>query len=241
MTWDYVNEDKEAVHVTGFKDANYEPDALINFLALLGWNPGGNKEIMTMDEMISLFELTRINNSGAMFDIEKLKNFNAHYLRNRPSDLLFGNYMLPSIKLITTEAWLDKTYTEVEINEIVTIAKERSIFNTELYKNVSYFFEPVILKDDVVLKNDAEFRKIMSALSGYLKDFDWDHDSIKSVLDELCDAGGFKVGKILPDLRMALTGGIPGPDLPTTMGVLGKDESWKRITALLDKTEKVAS
>ena len=65
--------------------------------------------------------------------------------------------------------------------------------------------------------------------------------TIKTDLEDFCEVFGFKLGKILPDLRMALTGGIPGPDLPTTMEVLGRDESFKRIEALIAKTEKVAS
>lgn len=238
MTWDYKNEDGEIVHVTGFKDEGYESDALINFLALLGWNPGGTKEIMTMDEMISLFELDRINNSGAMFDIDKLKNFNAHYLRSRDNVLLFNKY----IHSFVDGNYFSKTQLGDFLNEIVNIAKERSIFSKDLYPAVSYFFEPVILKDDVVLKNDAEFRDVMKVFcvvshNGII----WTAEGIKKNLEELCNERGYKIGKILPDLRLALTGGIPGPDLPTTLEILGKYESFLRIGNLLAKTLKVAS
>lgn len=241
LSCSYLDDNGKSVHVTGFKDENYEPDALINFLALLGWNPGGNKEFMTMDEMISLFELERINNSGAMFDIEKLKNFNAHYLRSRDSEDLFIDYIFQYVP-----DSFNGEYGVESCIKIANIAKERSIFRTDLYKAVSYFFEPVILKDDVVLKNDAEFRQIMEAMKkGYLSaessiSNNWMADFIKHDIESFCEKFGFKIGKVLLDLRLALTGGIPGPDLPTTMEVLGKDESFKRIENLLEKTKKVA-
>ena len=228
----YEDEKGATVDVIGFKDEGYEPDALINFLALLGWNPGGNKEIMTMDEMVSLFELERINNSGAMFDIEKLKSFNAHYLRSREPIELYNTFILPFAP--------EPCHKGGSVIKIVDIAKERSVFSKNLYPSVSYFFEPVILKDDVVLKNDVEFRAVMDAVSKSDYTNSWDAITIKMDLEAFCEVLGFKLGKVLPDLRLALTGGIPGPDLPTTMEILGRDESLKRIKALLNKTEKVA-
>jgi glutamyl-tRNA synthetase len=183
-----------------------------------------------------LFDIDRINNSGAMFDIEKLKNFNAHYLRSRNFEDLFIEYILPNVPENSYE------YSQESIEKIVSIAKERSVFINDLYQHVSYFFEPVVLKDDVVLKNDSDFRNIMSRfISNPCNRVIWTIDGIKSTLDGLCDKAGIKIGKIMPDLRMALSGGIPGPDLPTTMWILGPDESFKRIENLLLKTEKVAS
>jgi glutamyl-tRNA synthetase len=227
LDWDYV-QDGKAAHASGFKDAGYEADALLNFLALLGWNPGGDKEYMSMNELVSLFDLDRVNKSGANFDIEKLKHFNAHYVRSRNSEDLFIEHMLPKIWKNSYE------YSTEEVEKIVDIAKERSVFTKDLYPAVSYFFEPVVLKNDVVLKNPAEFGKVMEALTrSDLKNEDWAADFIKADLEAFCEVFGFKLGKVLPDLRMALTGGIPGPDLPTTMEVLGRDESLKRIHNLL--------
>jgi len=233
ITWDYHNEKGEAVHIIGFKDEGFEADALINFLALLGWNPGNNEEFMSVDEMISLFSLERINTSGAKFDIEKLKNFNAHYLRNRNDMLLFKQYIEPNV----SEEYQNYIYNDNQKTKIVGFAKERAVFSKELYKFVSYFFEPVVLKDEISLKNPTEFTLIMKAVlvSSY-KESDWTADFIQSDLEAFCETLAIKIGKVLPDLRMALTGGIPGPDLPTTMEILGKNESFRRIRNLLDKT-----
>jgi glutamyl-tRNA synthetase len=238
LSCSYVDDNGKTISVTGFKDENYEPDALINFLALIGWNPGGDKEFMSMDEMIDLFSLDRINNSGGMFDIEKLKNFNAHYLRNnRSSSDLFVRNIMPHLKNNF------KIYSNNEIDKIVKIASNRSVFRKDLYKSVSYFFEPVVLSDDVVLKNESEFRNVMTLfLFNPCNRVIWTEYEIEKVLKNLCEnIYNIKIGKVLPDLRLALTGGLPGPELPLVMLILGPQESCNRIDDLLLKTKKVAS
>lgn len=253
MTWDYKNEKGEEIHITGFKDEGYEPDALVNFLALLGWNPGDEKEIMSLENMVALFDFARVNNSGARFDIEKLKSFNAHYLRNRNSKDLFASLVasysskqmasMNSVigeKLTTNKSaggYLSHIFSiNDNADEIVEIAKERSVFEKDLYGNVVYFFEPVVLKDDVILKNPQEFSDVMESFIDITTNKDnFIAEQIKYDLEEFCRILGFKIGKILPDLRMALTGNIPGPHLPEIMEILGKDESLKRIKNLLDK------
>ena len=236
----YLDDKGNTVSVEGFKDLNYDPKALINFLALLGWNPGNNVEFMTMNEMISLFDLDRINNSGAKFDIKKLDSFNAHYLRSGSYDELYA-IILEGIIGSSSEWFVDKVYTETEIHSIIDIAKERSVFSHDLYPAVSYFFEPVVLKDDVAIKNPVEFKNVMDMLFDCcIETFQFTADNIKRHLEEFCAIENCKMGKILPDLRMALTGGIPGPHLPETMEILGKEESLQRIKSLITKIERVA-
>ena len=230
LACNYVDDKGGTVDVLGFKDLGYDADAFINYLALLGWNPGNNKEFMTMDEMISLFTLERVNNSGAIFDIVKLNSFNSHYMRNREHALLWNKYIWPNLTRYdnyNNEMWKD----------IVDFAKERCVFAKDLYKSVSYFFEPVVLKEDVVLKNPTEFGNVMSSLIELYSDDKRGFSAtiIKEDLEVICGTLGYKVGKVLPDLRMALTGGIPGPHLPETMEVIGKGESINRISNLLTK------
>jgi len=250
MTWDYKDETGADIHITGFKDEGYEPDALINFLALVGWNPGDNREFMTMDEMISAFDLDRVNSSGAIFDIDKLKNFNAHYLRNRPFLYLFDSYIRPNAPKDDNifDIKHDGVYAMLKAEKIENIAKDRSVFSKELYSKVSYFFEPLILKDGVVLKNPDEFKRAMKGFWDDMEYFEmdipctfaWEAKDIQSLLEEACRSRGIKIGKVLPDLRMALTGGIPGPHLDETMEILGREESKNRIENLLKKIKEVA-
>lgn len=230
----YVDDKGNTVAVDGFKDLGYEPDALINYLALLGWNPGDSTEIMSMDELVSKFSLDRVNNSGAIFDIIKLNSFNSTYMRSRDKALLWNKYIWPNLTR-------HDNYNHDMINDIVDIAKERCIFSKDLYASVSYFFEPVVLKDDVTMKNPDEFKVVMDAwFSGKIDAVIWSAENIKNVFEALCNERSIKFGKILPDLRLALTGGIPGPHLPETMVILGRDESIKRIKNLINKTDKVA-
>lgn len=243
LDWDYV-QDGSAAHASGFKDAGFDADALLNFLALLGWNPGNNMEFMSMDELISLFDLDRVNKAGAVFDIEKLKHFNAHYLRGRDPIFIFETFIEPNAPRDKNIADIkhDGIYNIIKVGQIVDIAKERSIFSKDLYGTVSYFFEPVVLKDDVVLKNPNEFKEVMESFFDYLVEpFDFKSENIKSLLEEISSNNGYKIGKVLPDLRMALTGGIPGPHLHEVMEILGIHESLKRIKNLIEKTEKVPS
>jgi glutamyl-tRNA synthetase len=233
LDWDYVQDGKDA-HASGFKDAGFEPDALLNFLALLGWNPGSELEYMNMDELIGLFDLDRVNKSGANFNIEKLKHFNAHYVRSVDNEELFVKHMFDLTPDNTPE------YSDLNIIKIVDIAKKRSVFTKDLYPSVSYFFEPVILADDIVMKNPKEFREVMyKFISSCKSEFgvydEISEEDIKLKLEEICAELGYKLGKVLPDLRTALTGGIPGPELQTTMAILGMTESVKRILALNEK------
>lgn len=221
-------DDGNTIDVEGFKEAGYEPEALVSFLALLGWNPGDGRELMTMSELAEAFTLERVNNSGAKFDIDKLNSFNATLLRSKSDDYLFENHIRP---YITSDADYN-AYNH--IHEVVTIAKERSTVNTELFKNVFYFFSPI---DNInpILKNGEIFTSVMENFLENAGELTYSSpDSIKNRLTEICDGVGCKIGKVLPDLRTALTGGYPGPDLPTTMWILGAHESNKRITKLLE-------
>lgn len=235
ITWDYVNEKNESIHITGFKDEGYEPEALLNFLALLGWNPGDNKEFMTMEEMVELFGLDRVNNSGAMFDIAKLKNFNTHYLRTADNKYLYKTYIRPFI-----EESLLRKYGSTKNKAIVEVAKERAEFGKDLFGTITYFFDEVVLKDDVVLKNANEFIAVMEEfiVNYSVADHELTETEIHDNLEELCVKHNLKLGKIMPDLRMALTGGLPGPSLALTIWILGKEVSMKRINNLLDKAWK---
>lgn len=234
LDWSYVDEDGNVNDINGFRDAGYEPKALLNYLALLGWSPGNNLEFMTLDEMVSLFSIERINKSGAKFDLDKLNAFNAHYVRNMSDKEIFGKMFWDIAK--SSMAQVD--YNADSMKSIINMAKERSVFAKDLYPSVSFFFENIVLGGDVALKNHNEFHEVMSEFYDHSTRMDWTAESIKSVLTELCEKRGFKLGKVLPDLRLALTGGIPGPDLPTTMEILGLTETIDRIENLLYKTRE---
>jgi glutamyl-tRNA synthetase len=212
--------------IPGFRELGYEPDALLNALSFLGWNPGTTQEIFSKEELINAFSLERVNNSGARVGGEKLKWFNVQYLRNKNNAELYNNYIYPKLKSGHTIYSADNNL------KIVDIAMERSIFAKELYDNVRYFYEPIILNENLILKNQSEFTEVMDKFLTSILD-SWIHDSIKQNLESICQTLNIKIGKIMPDLRLALTGGMPGPDLFTIMEILGQEETFNRINNVL--------
>jgi glutamyl-tRNA synthetase len=210
----------QMVKYKGFKDEGYEPDALLNFLLLLGWNPGDNKEMMSMAEMISDFNLSHVHKAGARFDIEKAKWFNQEYVSKVRSDEDLMKYV----------DFGDSHYSDDRKKQILHLAKERSHFTKDLQGIVNIFTKPVVISDADKAKVANEFKVVFGDFIN--KDIDWTPESIKQSIFDICTEKGVKMGKVMPGLRMALVN-IPGPDLMTTMDILGKDESISRIKNLL--------
>lgn len=236
LDWTYTDPEGEVVDINGFREAGYEPDALINYLALLGWNPGGNVEHMSMSEMIDLFTIDRVNNSGAMFDLAKLNSFNAYYLRNRHPDVILENMGIKESFIMSL------SHDKFDI--IAKMAVERAVFVTDLRDSMSYLYTDIIL-DDIKPKNVDEFVRVMSVfvdknIMDEMDSSDWTCEHIRKELDFICNNMGIPIGKIMPMLRMALTGGIPGPQLPDIMYIIGKDETINRINAVLYKISELA-
>jgi glutamyl-tRNA synthetase len=201
----------------GWKDLGYDPKAFMNALALIGWNPGGDVEMMSMKDMIDSFSLDRVHKSGARFDMDKAKWINAHHLRTTPNSCL-----KPFINVI------DDRYSDDKLDMIINLAKERSEFKSDLNTVVDLFFDNPVITD--FKKLDDNFLKVMSNFVINIDSVDFTStDTIKSSIVDICDRLGVKIGKVMPGLRMALVGGISGPDLMTTMLILGKDATSDRI------------
>ena len=206
------------VKYLGFKDEGYEPQAMLNFLVLLGWSPTDTTEVMTMADMISKFDLSHVHKAGARFDVEKAKHFNAKHLNTyRSDDELLSNIDMGD----------QYQYSPENMVKIVDICKKRAVFTKDLQVVADIFFKPIVIKEtDVKLLTD-DYKKVFSAF--ITKSIDWNAETIKQTIHDLCQEMGVKMGKIMPALRVAITGGMPGPDLVSTMEILGKDESLIRI------------
>jgi len=205
------------VYVGGWKDLGYDSMAFINALALIGWNPGGDVEIMSLDDMINSFSLDRVNKSGARFDMDKAKWINSHYLRSTPNSCLKS---FINIK--------DDRYSDDKIDKIINLSKERANFKSELNNIVDLFFNKPVIKD--FSKIDDNFIKVMTSFVNHIDTVDFsDVVSIKLTINSICDGFGIKIGKVMPGLRTALVGGISGPDLITTMSILDKEQTKDRI------------
>ena len=213
--------DDNGDYVNGWKDLGFDPNAFINAISLIGWNPGGDVEFMSIDDMINSFSLDRVHKAGARFDMDKAKWLNAHYLRMTPNDDL-----KPFITI------KDKRYSDDKLSKIIDLAKERSEFKHDLNTIVDLFFNDPVITD--TKKIDDNFVKVFSnTVDGFITstsnlNFDNPMD-IKDLINDICNINGIKMGKVMPGLRMALVGGISGPDLMTTMSILGMRETVSRL------------
>ena len=213
--------DDNGDYVGGWKDLGFDPNAFINAISLIGWNPGGDVEFMSIDDMINSFSLDRVHKAGARFDMDKAKWLNAHYLRMTPNDDL-----KPFITI------KDKRYSDDKLSKIIDLAKERSEFKHDLNTIVDLFFNDPVITD--TKKIDDNFVKVFSnTVDGFITstsnlNFDNPMD-IKDLINDICNINGIKMGKVMPGLRMALVGGISGPDLMTTMSILGMRETVSRL------------
>lgn len=239
IDWSYVDPDGETVEINGFREAGYEPDAFINFLALLGWNPGGDVEYMTLKEMYDSFSLDRVNKGGAMFDQKKLNSFNAHYLRNWDSDSILKRVM-------TEEVLMTKDFSKDKLDLIASMAVERATFAKDLNSDLlDYLWNSPSLDGEFKMKNVDEFMKVMDIFvaDDFMDDFeinDWTAKNIRHELEQISVNMSIKVGKIMPMLRVAITGGASGPQLPDIMYVIGPEETKSRINTLLSKIKELA-
>jgi glutamyl-tRNA synthetase len=210
--------DDNGVYNPGWKDLGFDPRAFMNYLALIGWNPGAEVEIMSMDDMINSFSLDRVHKAGARFDMDKAKWMNSQYLK------LTDNKDLMSYVDV-----IDDRYSDDKLDAIVSLAKDRSDFKTDLNKIVKLFFDVPTIDDRSKL--DDNYTKVMSDFINKIDTINFDDtNSIKDTISIICNDLGVKMGKVMPGLRMALVSGIAGPDLMTTMSILGKDQTKLRIS-----------
>lgn len=214
-----VDDKGNLVKYKGFKDEGFEPDAVINFLLLLGWAPSDGKELYSMAEMISDFSLDRVHKAGARFDMDKAKWFNSGYVQRKPDEEL-----LKHIDMGNTY-----TYSDDKLSLIVNLCKSRSTFKGDMQPVADIFFKPIVLTDDNKRSLSNDYKKVFTDFISKAESIDWSAENIKQSIYDICAEMGVKMGKVMPSLRLSVTGGVPGPDLVTTMFILGKDETINRI------------
>jgi len=217
--------------VSGFREAGYLPEAFLNFIALLGWNPGGENEIFSIPEMVDLFSIEKVNKGGAKFDIQKAEWFNGQYLRSKTA-MELGNSLIG----ITSQKGIELN--PIFAGEIAELLRDRVTFTHELYSKGRFLFEePTKFNEDIVSKQwTKEAADVLSAYSDVLKNSDYQtEEEFRQSLKEIVETKGVKIGKVMPALRLTLTGGADGPDLMGTMKVIGTRESGLRIKKALEQ------
>lgn len=221
----------------GFKESGYLPDALINFLAFLGWNPGTTQELFSMEQLIEAFSIERIGKAGTKFDILKAQWFNQQYLRSKTDDELVA-YLSESLQKEGIEC------TEEKAKKVISILKERITFPQDLWEQGRFLFQaPTTFDEQVVNKKwNDDVVKVLTTFSTAIQDFSsLTAETAKSTLEKTAADLGIKIGSIMQAVRVSITGAASGPDLMMTMEILGNKEVISRINyALTTLKVKVA-
>lgn len=210
----------------GYKEEGYFPEAFVNMLALLGWNPGTEQELFSLDELITAFDLKRVGKSGAKFDPEKVRWFNHQYLvkkTNTELAMLFAPYL--------EEKGIDAPLEKVAY--ICGEVKDRVDFVSELWEQTDFFFESPTTFDTKAVKKQwkPETADILSSLVAEVLSVTEDYNSepLEAKVKEWIQAKELGMGKVMAPFRIALVGGLRGPHLFDIAEQLGKEETVKRI------------
>ncbi|MDV6167756.1 glutamate--tRNA ligase [Flavobacterium sp. DG1-102-2] len=209
---------------SGYREKGFLPEAVINFLALLGWNPGTDQELFTLDELVQLFDLERVHKAGAKFDPEKNKWFNHQYFGRQDNAVLAKEL---SHHLI--EKGINRPIETV--NEIVGLVKERASFASELWNLSDFFFVAPTAYDEKAAKNwKPETVEVMTKLTDVLENIlDFSSSHIESVVKAWMEENGIGIGKVMQPLRLSLVGSLKGPHLFDIIAIIGKEETISRI------------
>lgn len=214
---------------SGYREKGYLPGAVINFLALLGWNPGTDQEIFTLDELMQLFDLERVNKAGAKFDPEKNKWFNNQYFQREDNEALAKQFSQTLL-----EKGINKPLEFV--TEVVRLVKERAAFASELWDLSEYFFEaPETFDDKAVAKAWKEDTTgIMNNLVAFLENLqDFSSANTETAVKQWMEENSIGMGKVMQPLRLSLVGALKGPHIFDIMALLGKQETISRIQKLV--------
>ena len=221
---------------SGYREQGYLPEAVVNMLALLGWNPGNDQELMTMDELIRLFSIEHISKSGAKFNVEKAKWFNHEYLQ-KCSDERLADMFQPQLKEHGVDASRDY------VVRVVGMMKERLNFPQELWDQTHYFFvAPTQYDPKAVSKRwKPGMTRHMAKVIEILNTVPFEYDAIhKALLEDYIKGNELNMGQIMNSLRLAVVGTTVGPDMLTLVMTIGKDETIARVQRAIDVIGEVA-
>jgi glutamyl-tRNA synthetase len=220
------------VTVSECQRLGYLPEAIVNFLALLGWSPGKDLELMTLDEMVKLFTVDRIGKTPARFLVDKLQWMNAHYIRKTPIEKL-TELCKP---YLAAKYDLSKVSPE-QLKEAVRQQQERLKRLDEIVALTKFVFLPVVEYDEKAvakwLKADggkAVLEELRAGLAGMSA---FDKEPVEQLLKAVAEKRGLKLGKVAQPLRVAVTGGDASPPMHETLGILGRDCVLSRIDSTL--------
>ncbi|WP_299521466.1 glutamate--tRNA ligase [Winogradskyella sp.] len=216
----------------GYKEDGYFPEAVVNFLAFLGWNPGTEQEIFSLEQLVNDFELERVNKAGARFDPDKTKWFNHHYMQQQLDFELAEQFKSTQLELSD----IDVNYVAL----VVGLIKERATFVNEFWDLSHFFFVAPKTYDEKALKKAIKegtvdlMQKVIEIVS-VTREFTV--QNLQSKIKGWITGNEIGFGKVMMPLRLALVGALQGPDVFEIMFLIGKNETVKRIDTLVSSIE----
>jgi glutamyl-tRNA synthetase len=215
----------------GYRESGYLPEACLNILALLGWNPGTEQEIFSLGEMISAFSLDKVGRSGSKFDPEKAKWFNHQYLQLKPEDELTEIFR----NLLDTKGIRRP---DLPLKEIINLVKERSDLIGDLWEHADFFFTAPEQYDEQFLKKrwkpgtSGNLRR----LTGILRETDpFSSENIERHVMEFIETNRLDKGQLMSSWRITVVGSGKGPGLAQIAEILGRDEVIRRMNTAIEK------
>lgn len=229
----WVNSEGETYH--GYREDGYFPDAFVNLLAMLGWNPGTEQEMFSMEELIKAFSIEKVSKSGAKFNPDKAKWYNKEYLRLKSDEELAAIWM-PELEARGVKA--DKEY----VTRVVALIKERATFVSDFWGIASYLF---VAPGEFAEKDSAKFWKEENyTLAFKAADFigaydgEWTKESVGTALEEYIRGNEWPMGKVMNCLRLALTGASSGLGIADILSFIGKEGLAARMAYAGEKLGK---
>ena len=219
---------------SGYREKGYLPEAVVNFLALLGWNPGDDTEIMSMDELIQKFSLSHCSKAGARFDFEKGKWFNHKYLQMLPAESLTAMFK-PVMEACGADP---NAFTDEYITRAIAMVKDRANFVSDLWSQARFFFvEPVEYEAKSVRKRwSADMPRIMGELIEVLKGLpDFSSKAAEPIVLDWIAQKGYHLGNVMNAFRLTVVGECKGPHMFDITELMGLDETVRRIQLGIDR------
>jgi glutamyl-tRNA synthetase len=209
----------------GYRESGYFPEAMINILAFLGWNPGTEQELFSLEELAEAFSLDRVGKSGSRFDPEKARWYNQQYLKTK-TDRELAEICIPLL-----ENKVNRIDTEY-LARIIGMVKERMVFPQDLWEQASYFFNAPGEYDrqmqQKVWKEDtpAIMRQVMNVLQGAA---DFTAGALEATIKNFVETEGLGFGKVMAPLRLLVVGSGMGPHMFDILELIGREETMNRI------------
>ena len=218
-------EDKQnGTIASGYREAGFFSEAVVNFLSLLGWNPGTEQEIFSMDQLIDSFDLERVHKSGARFDPDKTKWFNHHYMQQQSNESLAVTFKQKTEALAAVNL--------SQIVQVVGLIKERATFISDFWDLSHFFFQAPKSYDETALKKAVkdDTKAVMGQLIDVIfKIDDSSADNYQNTIKEWITSQGIGFGKIMMPMRLSLVGSLQGPDVFQIAFMIGKAETLSRL------------